>query len=472
MRIYLYSTLKDLEPERRAVKDALSGLYVHTVVESYGANENSVRDTCLGDVRKCDLYVGIVALRYGFIPPGETKSITELEFEAATNAGITRLVFLKDSKAVSTEYSDADTGENRPELIRGFRERLESGASDMPTPDIFLFAADLGTKLLGALLRLQDGQTVPGPPEPTGENAGSLSPDDLPALGEDATELQQMLARHLAEHWLKICRDPVFLKAELLAECPKPLAPRAVFDAVLAGDAEDILYGLRPCFAGPEDKRKTGMGTGGSEALSQALTLLALVAAEKMVLARQAEHPAFGGHAREAFPGEEPLSAILAAAVLRFGLHFKQGSRRPANVLFDPPLAEPGNPGEEGSGLYRRELVDLANRHEMGRKLDTKGMEKASDRAMRKLLQRLEKQFGCALAVAPEAAGAMADEAARSKLAQEMDGLGVRVFFRLISQDKLSKDVEELLGDLKLYLAPLFYPEAEDPPAASPGSAP
>ena len=68
MRVYLSSTLNDLGPERQAVKEALGGEC--TVVESYSADERSVRDSCLADVAECDRFIGIVCRRYGFIPPG------------------------------------------------------------------------------------------------------------------------------------------------------------------------------------------------------------------------------------------------------------------------------------------------------------------------------------------------------------------------------------------------------------------
>lgn len=59
------------------VKDVLSGVYI--VVESYEADPQPVWQGCVADVALCEIYIGIVGLRYGFVPPEQGKSITELE---------------------------------------------------------------------------------------------------------------------------------------------------------------------------------------------------------------------------------------------------------------------------------------------------------------------------------------------------------------------------------------------------------
>ena len=94
MRVYLSSTLNDLGPEREAVRKALGGHC--TVVESYTADERSVRESCLADVAGCDLYIGIIGGRYGFIPPGESFSITELEYLQARERKLPAFIFIID----------------------------------------------------------------------------------------------------------------------------------------------------------------------------------------------------------------------------------------------------------------------------------------------------------------------------------------------------------------------------------------
>lgn len=45
-------------------------------MEFYGADTQRAISRCLQDVRSCDVYVGIVAFRYGSRPPGHDKSFT------------------------------------------------------------------------------------------------------------------------------------------------------------------------------------------------------------------------------------------------------------------------------------------------------------------------------------------------------------------------------------------------------------
>jgi hypothetical protein len=66
-RVYVSSTISDLNLERRAVMDWLVAAQ-HQPVHSYRPSSETVRDSCLDDVDGCDLYVLILGHRYGFQP--------------------------------------------------------------------------------------------------------------------------------------------------------------------------------------------------------------------------------------------------------------------------------------------------------------------------------------------------------------------------------------------------------------------
>ncbi len=156
MKVYLSSTLNDLGPERQAVKDALGGECI--VVESYTADERSVRESCLADVAGCDLYIGIIGRRYGFIPPGETRSITHLEYEEARKRELPTLVFVKDDAEIKRNDDDAVTKEHPPELIESFRQQVSGGADEAARAALFKSAEDLKSHVLKAYLRLSRRQ--------------------------------------------------------------------------------------------------------------------------------------------------------------------------------------------------------------------------------------------------------------------------------------------------------------------------
>jgi Domain of unknown function (DUF4062) len=99
--VYVSSTYEDLKEYRAAVERRLrqlTGVQVRAM-EDYVARDERPKDACIADVQGCDVYVGIFAWRYGFVPPGETTSITELEFRAARAANKHCLIFLVDEQA-------------------------------------------------------------------------------------------------------------------------------------------------------------------------------------------------------------------------------------------------------------------------------------------------------------------------------------------------------------------------------------
>jgi hypothetical protein len=80
-------------------------------------------------VADCDIYIGIFAWRYGFIPSEnnpEGKSITELEYRKAVDTGKSPLIFLLNEQASwHPQLMDAFTGENgRGQRINALREEL------------------------------------------------------------------------------------------------------------------------------------------------------------------------------------------------------------------------------------------------------------------------------------------------------------------------------------------------------------
>jgi Domain of unknown function (DUF4062)/Tetratricopeptide repeat len=123
-RVYVSSTIADLERERRAVMDWLVAAG-HQPVHSYLPDSDTVRDSCLADVDGCDLYVLILGHRYGFQPGQDNPeglSITHLEFRRAGQSGIPRIALLSNS-ILDVSLSDV-ADPQRLALGSAFREEV------------------------------------------------------------------------------------------------------------------------------------------------------------------------------------------------------------------------------------------------------------------------------------------------------------------------------------------------------------
>ena len=88
MKVFLSSTYNDLIEHRRAAHDSLEQLGLHVIwMEAFGARPVESTKACLGEIDECELFVGIYAHRYGYIPEGSDVSITEQEFLHAKSKG-------------------------------------------------------------------------------------------------------------------------------------------------------------------------------------------------------------------------------------------------------------------------------------------------------------------------------------------------------------------------------------------------
>jgi tetratricopeptide (TPR) repeat protein len=98
------SELRDFPQGRSyvtAVKGAISACG-HVIVDmaDFPAAGQAVAELCMQRVQECDVYLGVLGTRYGSpVPDKPEMSYTELEFDAAGEAGLDRLVFLLDTDA-------------------------------------------------------------------------------------------------------------------------------------------------------------------------------------------------------------------------------------------------------------------------------------------------------------------------------------------------------------------------------------
>ena len=194
-KVYVSSTIIDLKPERHAVLEWLR-LARHQAVDSYLADSDTVRDSCLDDVTACDLYVLIVGHRYGFQPPEDNPeglSITHLEFRRAGQCGIPRVALLR-TNIPDVRLSDLQDPARAP-LVLAFRDEVASTVRPAEFSDLQGLVQGLSTGVQGELDKRDKREERPTGPVAAGRVL-RLAPRPVFLAGRE--ELLAELAARLA----------------------------------------------------------------------------------------------------------------------------------------------------------------------------------------------------------------------------------------------------------------------------------
>jgi len=120
----------------------------------FAARDGGPADYCQRRVSECEVYAAVIGFSYGSLVPGEAVGYTELEFQAASDAGLPRLVFLLDENAHLAASGEADRGR-----VDEFRRRLRNSGLVMRT---FRSADGLELEVFHALRELT-GDGLPAP---------------------------------------------------------------------------------------------------------------------------------------------------------------------------------------------------------------------------------------------------------------------------------------------------------------------
>ncbi|MGH9832018.1 MAG: DUF4062 domain-containing protein, partial [Blastocatellia bacterium] len=177
-KIYISSTFSDLVEYRKAAYDILCSMD-HSVraMEHYVATDQRPLDKCLADVEACEVYVGIFAWQYGFIPDPaqgnpERRSITELEYRRARETGKPCLIYLLDENH-PWPPPKVEKGQGGKKLAR-FRKELGDAhiVSFFKTPD------DLAKSVSVSVANLRPNAPSSAPPD-----SAKISISRLPVTG-------------------------------------------------------------------------------------------------------------------------------------------------------------------------------------------------------------------------------------------------------------------------------------------------
>jgi hypothetical protein len=165
------STALDLpEHRQQVIEGCLRASCLPLAMESLGAADATAVQESLRLVDEADIYIGIFAHRYGFVPPEYEKSITELEYDRAVERDIPRLIFFMHDEHPLTA-KDVETGPGAEKL-----NKLKERIGLVRVAAFFKSKQDLRAHVIQALSEQRTGKErtfqihyvseIPEPPEP------------------------------------------------------------------------------------------------------------------------------------------------------------------------------------------------------------------------------------------------------------------------------------------------------------------
>ncbi len=167
--VMISCTARDLPEHRQEVKAAClrQGMFP-SMMEHLPASDSEAIAISLKMVEDADIYLGIFAHRYGYVPKGYDISITEMEYNRAVERGIPRLIFLMHDEH-SLKAADVEKGEGAVKL-----EALKGRLGTERVVNFFTSLADLRAHVINSLSQYRQPDLIvfhyvsdiPAPPEP------------------------------------------------------------------------------------------------------------------------------------------------------------------------------------------------------------------------------------------------------------------------------------------------------------------
>lgn len=157
IKVFISSTYEDLKNHRNLIIENLQKLALKiNAMELWFSKPENPLEVCLNNVSSSDIYIGIVAHRYGSVNKETGKSITELEYEEAKKNGLFSLIFIMGNEH-SIKPKFVDKGEKYTKL-KNFKEKLmsERYLSFFNTPD------DLLDKVIISIKELMKEKEIDG----------------------------------------------------------------------------------------------------------------------------------------------------------------------------------------------------------------------------------------------------------------------------------------------------------------------
>jgi tetratricopeptide (TPR) repeat protein len=147
--IMISSTALDLPEHRKELCEGCkkAGFDIR-VMEELPALDADAIEASLEMVDEADIYIGVFAYRYGYVPEGCDISITEMEYNRAVERKIPRLIFFVDKDHL-VRGGDVETGENVIKL-----DALKARIGGNRVASFFKSAKDLRAQVVEALANM------------------------------------------------------------------------------------------------------------------------------------------------------------------------------------------------------------------------------------------------------------------------------------------------------------------------------
>lgn len=148
LKIFISSTSNDLKEYRQKAIEIIERYRCQPLaMEYFGAQPKEPKKVCGKEVEECDIFIGIYAHRYGFIPEGEKKSITQLEYELAKNLDKDCLCFIvAKNHPWNPEFIEFERLKNLTDFLKIIKKEK--------TVEFFSTPADFESKLSASLGKL------------------------------------------------------------------------------------------------------------------------------------------------------------------------------------------------------------------------------------------------------------------------------------------------------------------------------
>lgn len=184
LRVFISSVTEELEEYWQAATAACVKLgFIPLTLEALDTSPDAEPLNVIDDV---DIFLGIYAHRYGFVPSGSDVSIIEMEYDRAVARGIPTLIFIASLDALLPVE-----GGRAAERLNLFKERLRA----RHVVEVFRDVDSFRSLLLRSLSRLASGmlpsrlaRAASTPPPPRGEEPRSVRGVNLRMLADAALE--------------------------------------------------------------------------------------------------------------------------------------------------------------------------------------------------------------------------------------------------------------------------------------------